>query len=67
MKQETLEEAAERHRYGNTYQSFIKGAKWQEEQNFDIIQQYGLFCVKCDREKLPLLSAKEWYEKYKKK
>lgn len=28
-----LEEAAERHRYGNTYQNFIRGAQWQKEQD----------------------------------
>jgi len=31
-KQETLEEAAERYRYGNAYDNFIRGAKWQQEQ-----------------------------------
>ena len=66
-KQETLEEAAERHRYGNTYNNFIRGAKWQQEKMFDVMQQYAAFCVKCDREKLPLLFAKEWFEQLKKK
>ena len=43
------------------------GAKWQQEQMFDIMQQYAAFCVKCDREKLPLLFAKEWFEQFKNK
>jgi hypothetical protein len=33
-KQETLEEAAERHTYGNAYQNFIRGAKWQQERSY---------------------------------
>jgi hypothetical protein len=47
--------------------AFIAGAKWQAERMFDIMQQYAAFCVKCDREKLPLLFAKEWFEQFKKK
>jgi len=43
------------------------GAKWQQDNQFDIMQQYAAFCVKCDREKLPLLFAKEWFEQFKKK
>jgi hypothetical protein len=39
----------------------------KQEQMFDIMQQYASFCVKCDREKLPLLFAKEWFEKCKNK
>jgi hypothetical protein len=29
MKQEKIEEVAERHTYGNAYQNFIRGAEWQ--------------------------------------
>jgi hypothetical protein len=32
-----------------------------------IMQEFAAFCVKCDREKLPLLFAKEWFEQFKKK
>lgn len=32
MKQETLEEAAEKHRYGDNYENFIRGAKWQAQR-----------------------------------
>jgi hypothetical protein len=39
-KQETLEEAAERHTYGNAYQNFIRGAKWQQEQDKDKLDFY---------------------------
>jgi len=35
-KQETLEEAAERHTYGNAYQNFIRGAKWQQERSYSL-------------------------------
>ena len=32
MEQETLEEAAEKHRYGDNYENFIRGAKWQAQR-----------------------------------
>ena len=44
----------------------LAGIEETEEQMFDVMQQYAAFCVKCDREKLPLLFAKEWFEKFKK-
>ena len=34
MEKETLEEAAEKHTYGNAYQNFIRGAQWQAERMF---------------------------------
>ena len=34
MKEETLEEAAEKHTYGNAYQNFIRGAQWQAERMY---------------------------------
>ena len=34
MKQETLEEAAERHRYGLSIHNFIRGAEWQAERSY---------------------------------
>ena len=80
MKKETLEETAKRlYEYQSQnppytiitpkakIEGFIEGAKWQQEQMFDIMQQYAAFCVKCDREKLPLLFAKEWFEQFKNK
>jgi hypothetical protein len=72
MEKETLEEAAEKwfKEIGGDA-SFMKaiefGIKFQQEQMFDIMQQYASFCVKCDREKLPLLFAKEWFEQFKNK
>jgi hypothetical protein len=70
MIQEKIEELAEQYEYTNgTYgfkAGFKAGAKSQAEEMFDIMQQYASFCVKCDREKLPLLFAKEWYEQFNK-
>jgi hypothetical protein len=70
---ETLEEFAEKvarafdnDNYKALMDLVIAGAKWQQEQMFDIMQQYAAFCVKCDREKLPLLFAKDWFEQFKK-
>ena len=34
MKNETIEEAAEKHRYGNPIDNFIRGAKWQAERSY---------------------------------
>lgn len=34
MKEETLEDAAEKHTYGNAYQNFIRGAQWQSERMY---------------------------------
>ena len=34
MKQETLEEVAEQHRYGLPIHNFIRGAKWQMEISY---------------------------------
>lgn len=42
MKQETLEEAAEKHRYGDKYENFIRGAKWQAERMFSEEEVYEL-------------------------
>jgi hypothetical protein len=58
----------------NNYIQISENAHWlideakemEKKQTFDIMQQYASFCVKCDREKLPLLFAKEWFEKFKK-
>tara|TARA_R110000868_G_C10923518_1_gene765865 strand:- start:1752 stop:2012 length:261 start_codon:yes stop_codon:yes gene_type:complete len=38
-----------------------------QERMFDIMQEYAEFCVKCDREKLPLLLAKDWFEQFNNK
>lgn len=77
MEKETLNEVAlefakdhhemyETSNLGSMHFGFCWGAKWQQEQMFDIMQQYAAFCVKCDREKLPLLFAKEWFGKFNK-
>jgi hypothetical protein len=34
MKQETLEEAADRHIHGDKRKNFIRGAKWQAERMY---------------------------------
>jgi hypothetical protein len=72
MKKETLEEAAEKYFKKLSpnicfYDAVKFGAKFKQQEIFDIMQQYAAFCVKCDREKLPLLFAKEWFNQFKKK
>ena len=49
------------------FKIYIKKEKEEKEYYFTIMQQYAAFCVKSDREKLPLLFAKEWFEKFKNK
>ena len=44
-----------------------KAKEMENQQTFDIMQQYASFCVQCDREKLPLVFAKEWFEQFKNK
>ena len=80
---ETLEEAAERwvfdtngHKWsnnddtaGDNYNSFIKGAKWQQERSYSEEEIIDLLLAR----DIELNSfegidkAKEWFEKYKKK
>ena len=69
---ETLEEAAQRYKSlklpDDLYDGFIAGAKWwNTNQTYIDMQEYSEFCVRCDREGLPLLSAKDWVEQFKKK
>ena len=75
MKQETLEEAAEDYakQFSDEYSSseidFIAGAKWQAERMYseEDMQEYAEFCIRCDREGLPCIVVKDWFEQSKKK
>jgi hypothetical protein len=42
MKQETLEEAAEKQHNYTSYEAFIRGAKWQQEQDKKIYSEEDL-------------------------
>jgi len=74
-KQVTLEEVAEEYAISKSSSSvfqkahirdFIAGAKWQQERMYSDMQEYAEFCVKCDRNKMPLLTAEDWFKQYKK-
>jgi hypothetical protein len=69
MEKETLEEAAEKRFKEIGSDAVLAGGIRRAAMIslFDIMQQYASFCVKCDREKLPLLFAKEWFEQFKNK
>ena len=67
MTQQEINEAAEEYEYTDGIYGFKQAIKWQLQRTFDIMEQYAEFCVKCDREKLPLLNAKDWFEKFKNK
>ena len=76
MKQETLEEAAEKYdendpndEYGKSYRAFIEGAKWQQERSYSEEEIYNLiqagysFCEKGKNRE----DVKKWFEQFKKK
>jgi len=44
---------------------FLKG--YELGVNFDMMQEYANFCVHCNREGLPLIEAKGWFEHFKDK
>jgi hypothetical protein len=75
-KQETLDEAAENYAKQFDYAEdssplidFIEGAKWQAERMYseEDMQEYAEFCIRCDREGLPCIVVKDWFEQFKKK
>jgi len=76
-KQETtLEEAAEIYvkadlkktpLYWLFHDSFIAGAKWQQERMYSDMQEYAEFCIRCYEKGLPCIVAKDWFEQFKKK
>ena len=77
-KQETPEEVAERisknHSVYETgqddfHQGFILGAKWQSERMYseEDMQEYAEFCIRCNQNTLPCITAKDWFEQFKKK
>ena len=70
MKQETLEEAAEKYLYisfkgQDLYDGFIAGAKWQQERIPSIIEQY-LETAFISEEK-GYMNPIKWFEQFKKK
>jgi len=44
---------------------FLKG--YELRVDFDMMQEYANFCVHCNREGLPLLEAKGWFENFRDK
>ena len=47
---------------------FKEGAKWQSERMYseEDMQEYAEFCIRCDREGLPCIVVKDWFEQFKK-
>jgi hypothetical protein len=52
-----------------TSSDFIAGAKWQAKRMYseEDMQEYAEFCIRCDREGLPCIVVKDWFEQFKKK
>lgn len=70
MKQETLEEAAlDYSGYEEHRMDFIAGAKWQQERMYseEDMQEYAEFCIRCNQNTLPCITAKDWFEQFKNK
>ena len=77
MKQETIEEAAERNVfYGETneYISFMDGAKWQQEKSYSekevlkLLKDYNQHTLKLQALKLGnSFNVDEWFKQFKKK
>ena len=74
MKQETLEEAAEK--YTENFALSVKsareigfkdGAKWMQERMYSDMQEYAEFCIRCYEKGMPCIIAKDWFEQFKKK
>ena len=70
---ETIEEAAERLWLDSTSQltsknSFIQGAKWQQERMFELVEEYNQMLLDTNvHEDHKEKSFKEWFEQFKKK
>ena len=68
MKQETLEDAAERHRYGLSIHNFVRGAKWQQERMYSeeevvkILYQFHYDLVNSNFD-----TKEKWFKQFKKK
>ena len=67
-KQETLEEAAKIHlnsgKIPNDYQSFIEGAKWQQEQNKKMFSEENLRTCFYDAKTPSYQDFGEWFEQF---
>jgi hypothetical protein len=72
MKQETLEEAAEKYWAKQPYNedAFIKGAKWQQERSYSEVDMKNAFLNGWELRDgdLPFTKAKnEWFKQFKNK
>lgn len=74
MKQETIEEAAERFKTFCSWgceKSFIEGANWQQERSYsdEDMEEYSDFCsdiVLREQIGYPFPTPKQWFEQFKK-
>jgi len=76
MEEETLEEAADRHIYGDKRKNFIRGAKWQmdrmysEEDMREAFKGGSKMCwtdIKQETQEPYYYDFNEWYNQFKKK
>ena len=67
-KQETLEEVNFKV-LGTKTDTFYNGAKWQQERMYsdEDMQEYAEFCIRCNQNTLPCITAKDWFEQFKNK
>ncbi len=73
MKQQTLEEAAEKYNSQFVSQNefaiedFINGAKWQQEQDKNKYSEEDVLKVLSKFRELRLIEFQEWFEQFKNK
>ncbi len=76
MNKETLEEFAEKvsrafdnDNYKALMDLVIDGAKWQAERMYseEDMQEYAEFCIRCNQNRLPCITAKDWFKQFKNK
>ena len=65
--EETLEEAADRHIYGDKRKNFIRGAKWQQERMYseEDMKVFGQFLIN-NLGKFEFKTIDEVFEQFKK-
>ena len=66
MKQETIEEAAEKFEYTDGIYGFKQGAKWQSERMYSEGEVTQLL-IKFNQEIQEVEDVREWFEQFKKK
>jgi hypothetical protein len=70
-KQETeLKQAAEKYRFGDPYNNFLRGAEWMQERMYseeEVLDLLAGFVDSRGEDFVPFKDIQKWFEKFKKK